>query len=166
MASDSDLWLSIKAAQNKYQSNLEVTKESPNSHENEEIVVTDIKIPPALLDTHLRVKKSPTPSDKRVLNQEDFDQRLMAKRASFFKKGRSLSLASFTNPVKRKIPKLLPLGRTKTEKSACPGSAKGHTSAKKNSCPDQMYLQENKIQGELEILGLESVIDVSEIRKK
>ena len=157
MASDSDLWLSIKAAQNKYQSNLEVTKESPNSHENEEIVVTDVKIPPASLDTHLRVKKSPTPSDKRVLNQEDFDQRLMAKRASFFKKGRSLSLASFTNPVKRKIPKLLPLGRTKTEKSACP---------KKNSCPDQMYLQENKIQGELEILGLESVIDVSEIRKK
>ena len=154
MASDSDLWLSIKAEQNKYQCHLEATKESPinsNSHDDDEIVVNhDVNMPSLSLP---ETQRHPTPSEQRVLNQEEFDQRLKAKRALFSRKGRSLSLASFTNPVKRKMPKFLPL--SKRTKTRCPPA--------KTSCPDQIYLHDNQVQGELEILGVESVIDVSGI---
>ena len=154
MASDSDLWLSIKAEQNKYQCHLEATKESPvnsNSHDDTSIVVNhDVNMPSLSLP---ETQRHPTPSEQRVLNQEEFDQRLKAKRALFSRKGRSLSLASFTNPVKRKMPKFLPL--SKRTKTRCPPA--------KTSCPDQIYLHDNQIQGELEILGVESVIDVSGI---
>ena len=152
MASDSELWLSIKAAHNKYQTTLEPTKESPNGTSDENtIVINHVQMPESRKES---LKRSPTPSDKRVLNQEEFDKRLKAKRALFSSKGRSLSLASFTNPVKRKVPKLLPLVRTRT------------TNAPRKQCPDEKYLQENQVQGELEILGLESVIDVSDIPQK
>ena len=157
MASDSDLWLSIKAAQGKYHTTLEPTKESPNGTSADEntIVINHVQMPEGRKES---LKKSPTPSSKRVLNQEEFDKRLKAKRALFSSKGRSLSLASFTNPVKRKVPKLLPLIRPKSTKTA--------TNAPRRQCPDEKYLQENQVQGELEILGLESVIDVSDIPQK
>ena len=83
-------------------------------------------------------------------------RRLKAKRALF--KGRSLSLASFTLPV-RKVPKLLPLVRPKSSNST------GKIKYRKNTQSDENYLQENKVQGELEILDLESLIDVSDVKK-
>ena len=149
MASNSDLWLDAKAIKSKHHTTLEPFKESSNDMTDENyIVINHVQMPES---PHHTVKPSPTPSDKRVLNQEEFDKRLKAKRAFFSSKGRSLSLASFTNPVKRKVPKLLPLARTKT------------ISGSRKPCPDEKYLQDHQVQGELEILGLESVIDVSDV---
>merc|ERR1719232_1172064 len=99
MASDTDLWLSLKAAQTKYQSKLEATKESPSDNGSTELIVNHVEMPSN--DIKQGHKKSPTPSHKRVLNQEEFDRRLKAKRALFSSKGRSLSLASFSLPVKK-----------------------------------------------------------------
>ena len=153
MASDSDLCLSIKAEQNKYQCHLEATKESLVSIDDDvkhTIVVNhDVKMPSLRLPAR---KSPPMPSEQRVLNQKEFDQRFKAKRALLSRKGRSLSLASFTNPVKRKIPMLLPLSKRTKPKTA-----------PLKTCPDQIYLHDNQIHGELEILGVESVIDVSGI---
>ena len=83
----------------------------------------------------------------------DHSRRLKAKRALFSSKGRSLSLASFSLPVK-KVPKLLPLVK---QRSSSP-------KAKSQKPSDEKYLEENKAQGELEILGLESLIDISDVQ--
>ena len=45
---------------------------------------------------------APTPPNKRILVQEEFDKRLLAKRGTFSKK-RSLSLASFKFSTPRKV---------------------------------------------------------------
>ena len=82
---------------------------------------------------------------------------MKAKRALF--KGRSLSLASFTLPV-RKVPKLLPLVKTRSSNS--PSKIKN----RKTEQTDEKYLEENKAQGELEILDLESLIDLSDVKKE
>lgn len=97
-------------------------------------------------------KKSPTPSHKRTLNQEEFDSRLKAKRALLSGKGRSLSLASFSLPSSvRKV-----LVKTR---SSSPKMGKSKTS-------DEKYLEQNRAQGELEILGLESLIDINDVKHK
>ena len=80
-------------------------------------------------------------------------RRLKAKRALF--KGRSLSLASFTLPV----PKFLPLVRQRSSKS--PGKVR----YRKTEQNDEKYLEENRPQGELEILALESLIDLNDVKK-
>ena len=72
MASDTDLWLSLKAAQTKYQSKLEATKESPSDNGSTELIVNHVEMPSN--DIKQGHKKSPTPSHKRVLNQEEFDR--------------------------------------------------------------------------------------------
>ncbi len=86
--------------------------------------------------------RSATPSRKRILNQDEFDRRLKAKRALFTSRGRSLSL--FSLPSVRKVI--------------------GKSTSKKRS--DEEYLEENRAQGELEILGLESLIDVNSLQKQ
>jgi hypothetical protein len=67
MASDSDLWLSVKAAQAKYQSSL---KESPTR-----LVVNHVDMP-SLPENPKEMSsgRSPTPSGQRVLNQDEFDK--------------------------------------------------------------------------------------------
>lgn len=94
----------------------------------------------------------------RRSDQDETDQKFKAKRAVFLTKGRSLSLASF---------KLLPSSSKKhhhhnkltttssTEKN-------GQTREKK----DEQYLKEYRAQGELEILNLESLINVNDVRKR
>lgn len=83
-----------------------------------------------------------------------FFRRLKAKRALFSGKGRSLSLASFSLPV-RKVPRLLPLVRPKNQSPKL---------TKPPKPTDEKYLEENKAQGELEILGLESLIDITDVQ--
>ena len=87
------------------------------------------------------------------LNIEYIYRRLKAKRALF--KGRSLSLASFTLP----LPKFLPLVRQRSSKS--PGKVR----YRKTEQSDEKYLEENRPQGELEILALESLIDLNDVKK-
>lgn len=76
MASDTDLWLSLKAAQVKYQSKLEATKESPSDFGSTELVINHIDMPSLRENPDERAphKKSPTPSGKRMLSQEEFDK--------------------------------------------------------------------------------------------
>ena len=104
---------------------------------------------------------APTPPNKRVLDQEEFDRRLKAKRGTFSKK-RSLSLASFkfSTPIKMRGPmeklgsklNLVSTGSEKTEK--------GVRKAKEDK--DLKYLQKFKARGELDLLNLDSVIDVND----
>ena len=92
----------------------------------------------------------PTPSDKRVLVQEEFDKRLKAKRAMFGTK-RSLSLASFKLPAPRKI-------------SLIPSKAAAVEVNKPD--PDQKYLVANQAKGELDSLTLEAVININDVGRK
>lgn len=187
MASDTDLWLSLKAAQAKYQSSLEATKESTtgsrdmlevtsSTDDNQlpaHIVVNRVDMPD-LPETGPRttdgtggrssVKKCPTPSHKRVLNQDEFDRRLKAKRALFSGKGRSLSLASFRLPGSSAAKKVVMMPIEKLSHSHKNSAGHGHSDEKYKA--DEKYLQENRAQGELEILGLESLINVNDVGRK
>ena len=76
MASDTDLWLSLKAAQVKYQSTLEATRESPSiDDDTAELVINHVNMPSLRENPEQeKPKKSPTPSGKRVLSQDEFDK--------------------------------------------------------------------------------------------
>ena len=75
MASDTDLWLSLKASKANYQSTLEATKESPSDNGSGELIINHVEMPKFDSDGDRKSnKKSPTPSHKRVLNQEEFDR--------------------------------------------------------------------------------------------
>lgn len=152
MASDTDLWLSLKAAQAKYQSSLEATKES-----DQDLVINHHVEMPSLVEEMQTKKSSPSPSQQRLLNQEEFDRRLKAKRALFSGKGRSLSLASFSFANVKKVPKFLPLAKARSSSPKC--------SSKRKKPSDEKYLEDNKAQGELEILGLESLIDLDDVKR-
>ena len=89
----------------------------------------------------------PTPVGKRVLEQEEFNKKLKAKRA-LFSKGRSLSLAAF----KISVPSVI---------KAVPKSAQ----VPMGSSRDEEYLRQNPIKGELDLLNLESLIDVRDVSK-
>ena len=65
---------------------------SPSEELPEKIIINDVPTPPFPLKTSS--KSGPTPPDKRILDQKEFDKKLKAKRL-FFAKGRSMSLASF-----------------------------------------------------------------------
>ena len=105
--------------------------------------------------------QAPTPPNKRVLDQEEFDRRLKAKRGTFSKK-RSLSLASFkfTTPRKVKLPmekigsklNLMNIGSEKSEKAP----------KKPKEDKDLKYLEKFKARGELDLLNLDSLIDVND----
>ena len=84
MASDTDLWSSVKAAQAKYQSTLGATKkESPtastsglgHANVNDQMhIVNHVEMPSLPENSNEKLKRSPTPNHKRVLNQEEFDR--------------------------------------------------------------------------------------------
>ena len=108
MASDTDLWLSLKAHQDRY------SKMAAKAHEaapvpqvevvdtvgGSKIVINRVEMPagPAPGSKSAISKEgtpgAPTPSHKRVLDQEEFNKKLKAKRA-IFSTSRSLSLANF-----------------------------------------------------------------------
>lgn len=103
----------------------------------------------------------PTPPHKRILEQEEFNRRLKAKRGTFSKK-RSLSLASFkfSTPSKVRLPiqklgskfNLVSTGSEKTEKVV------KITKEEK----DLQYLEKYKARGELDLLHLDTLIDVDD----
>lgn len=66
---------------------------SPSQELPEQIIINDVIDPPFPSRTP-GVKSGPTPPDKRILQQKEFDKKLRAKR-DIFGKGRSLSLSSF-----------------------------------------------------------------------
>ena len=68
---------------------------SPSQELPEQIFINDVPTPP--LPQMTSFKSGPTPPDKRILDQKEFDRKLKAKRA-IFTKGRSMSLASFRLP--------------------------------------------------------------------
>ena len=66
---------------------------SPSQELPEQIIINDVTEPPfPSRDTGAR--SGPTPPDKRILQQKEFDKKLRAKR-DIFTRGRSLSLSSF-----------------------------------------------------------------------
>ena len=88
MASDTDLLMSVKAAQAKYQPSLDATKkDSPVTSgsffsKSEELThqmpfvnfVEMPSLPENSSEKSLSQKKTPTPGHKRVLSQEEFDR--------------------------------------------------------------------------------------------
>ena len=105
----------------------------------------------------------PTPTQKRVLEQEEFDRRLKAKRFTFGKR-RSLSLASFrlSTPKKVRLPKTFSITHEKLGSKFSLGNS-GSIKAEKRVKPtkedkDRQYLEKYKARGELEVLNLDSLI--------
>ena len=81
MASDTDLWMNLKAAQAKYQSKLDASKEntSVDTIDDMELVVNQVDMPSLCEYQESELAKSShrsqaTPPDKRQLNQEEFDR--------------------------------------------------------------------------------------------
>ena len=91
-------------------------------------------------------KSGPTPPDKRVLQQKEFDKKLKAKRA-FFSKGRSMSLASFRLSTKLR----------KSSTSSSPKKAKywdKERDTEANTGPPR---------GELDFLNMEQLINLKDL---
>lgn len=65
----------------------------------------------------------------------------------------------------RKVPRFLPLAKSKLSASIhSPGGGSG--GSKRKSSHDENYLQENKAVGELDMIGVESLIDLSDVSNK
>jgi hypothetical protein len=94
-------------------------------------------------------------------------RRLRAKRAIFSGKGRSLSLASFSFPAKKvaNFRKFVAKSQSSSNNSPHQPIPVQRTQSKQQR-EDEKYLQDNKPQGELEILGLESLIEVNDVVKR
>ena len=106
--------------------------------------------------------KAPTPTHQRILDQEEFDRRLKAKRGAFSKK-RSLSLASFKFSTPRKV--RLPIEKlgNKLNLVSTGGSDKTEKVTKmQKGDKDLQYLEKYKARGELDLLNLDSLIDVND----
>ena len=103
----------------------------------------------------------PTPPHKRILVQEEFDRRLKAKRGTFSKK-RSLSLASFKFSTPRKV--RLPIEKLSSKLNLVnSGSEKTEKVVRiTKQEKDLKYLEKYKARGELDLLNLDSLIDVSD----
>ena len=71
---------------------------SPSQELPEQIIINDVITPP-FPSRAQGARSGPTPPDKRVLQQKEFDKKLRAKR-DIFTRGRSLSLSSFKFPSK------------------------------------------------------------------
>ena len=96
-------------------------------------------------------KSSPTPANKRVLDQKEFDRKLKAKRA-LFSKGRSISLASFKFPTRHRPDKT-----DKADRAA-------QKSAKRKLSEDKYErVEEQGVRGELELLGIEQLINIHDL---
>ena len=149
MASDTDLWLGLKARQAKYKNVFGATKElSPVEDERSYVTLDGDRA-----DKPVRTESG---SGKKP-ELDETDRKLKAKRAVFLTKGRSLSLASF---------KLLPSSGKKHHHPKLTSDRNGHGHAVSREARDQQYLKENRAQGELEILNLESLINVNDVRKR
>ena len=83
MASDTDLWLS---AMSKHKSSMDSSHQNVRKVDELYVINDGIEMPMASSNASSS-KKSPTPSHKRTLNQEEFDSRLKAKRALLSGKG-------------------------------------------------------------------------------
>ena len=96
MASDTDLWLSLSKHQERYSRIVDKAQQ--------DIVINKVNMPePKVPEATPDQSSAATPINKRVLDQEEFNKNLKAKRA-IFSKSRSLSLASF----KMSVPKIRP----------------------------------------------------------
>ena len=150
MASDTDLWLGLKARQAKYKNVFGATKELSPVEDERSYITLDSDRPDKPVKTDSGPAKRP--------EQDETDRKLKAKRAVLLTKGRSLSLASF---------KLLPSSSKKHHHHhKLPGDRNGHSHAISREARDEQYLKENRAQGELEILNLESLINVNDVRKR
>jgi len=96
-SSDSNLLLNVKHSEFLRPSHGSKQELSPSEELPEQIFINKIPVSEQnvqLLPQSSQSKSGPTPPDKRVLDQREFDKKLKAKRA-LFSKGRSMSLASF-----------------------------------------------------------------------
>jgi len=142
-ASDSNLLKNIRQLELK--STLGSTQElSPSSESPEQIFINDVQTPP--FPNRTPSKSGPTPPDKRILEQKEFDKKLKAKKA-LFSKGRSMSLASFKLPSRLK----------KSEKS--PKSPKYKYFEKE-------YVEQGPPKGELDFLNMEQLINIKDIQNE
>ena len=186
MASDTDLWLNLQAHQDRYskiagisrkpapaapvnsqqqqQQHLLLQGESSPIKEKERIFINRVEMPPGPVTNPKETGNgAPTPMHKRVLDQEEFNKKLRAKRA-IFSKSRSLSLASFKNLTVAipKKPKLLTIQLDKIGGKlpdfSVPAVATGRDR-------DQEYLKKHPVMGELDLLNLESLINVNDVGK-
>ena len=143
-ASDSYLLRNIRQL-DLTKSTLGSTQElSPSSESAEPIFINNVPTPP--FPSRTPSKSGPTPPDKRVLDQKEFDKKLKAKRA-IFSKGRSMSLASFKLPARFK----------KSEKS--PKSTKSKYYEKE-------YEEKSSPKGELDFLKMEQLINITDIQQE
>lgn len=121
----------------------------------------------------------PTPTNKRVLDQEEFDKRLKAKQALFSSK-KSLSLASFKLPTPKKIHVHIPFEKfskihsavsadqrdLKQEKAAGDRLHHSKDPSAAGLASDKSYLAENSAKGELDLLEVESLINIEDVARK
>ena len=121
---------------------------SPSEELPEKIIINDVPTPP--FPQRTPSKSGPTPPDKRVLDQKEFDKKLKAKRL-FFSKGRSMSLASF---------KL----SSRLRKSSAPSPKKSPKYWDKESA-EAIREKEEKAEprGELDFLHMDQLINIRDL---
>lgn len=178
MASDTDLWLNLQAHQDRYSklagfnhnqpgaaaapppaASVAVLAD-PTSKEKEKIYINRVEMPAGPANnTKDTGNGAPTPMHKRVLDQEEFNKKLRAKRA-IFSKTRSLSLASFRN-LSVTIPKKPKLPTIQLDKIG----GKLQESVVVKTDRDEEYLKQHPIMGELDLLNLEALINVNDVGK-
>lgn len=140
-ASDSNLLRNVRQLE-LTKSTLGSTQElSPNSERPEQIFINDVPTPP--FPNRTPSKSGPTPPDKRILEQKEFDKKLKAKR-DLFSKGRSMSLASFKLPSRLK----------KSEKSQ---------KSQKLKYYEKEYAEPAPPRGELDFLNMDQLINIKDI---
>ncbi|QQP39830.1 Anoctamin, partial [Caligus rogercresseyi] len=150
MSSDTDLWLSLNAERSLP---LSALNEAPN--ETSEIIVNPVRMP-SLDEEEAPVPAPVVKEERKTLNQEDVIKRLKAKQA-LFSKGRSISIASFKFPSSS-----MGLGSSNSSNSSKSSSKKTPPPATK----DDKFLAQNSIRGELDLLNLDKLINVQDLRKK
>ncbi|XP_059081229.1 anoctamin-8-like isoform X2 [Tigriopus californicus] len=157
MASDTNLFSSLRVHGDRY------AKISNNFHENElggnhvptreKILINQVHMPTEVQPS------TPTPVSPPLALEDN--KGLKAKRA-LFSKGRSLSLASFRGSVPKAPKKFKPfvLSQSKNEGSH-------HSQAKLDPVipEDEAYLMEHQAKGELDLLNLESLINMNDVNK-
>lgn len=157
MASDTNLFSSLRVHGDRY------AKISNNFQENEagsNHVPTREKI--LINQVHMPTEVQPiTPTPVNATLALEDGKGLKAKRA-LFSKGRSLSLASFRGSAPKAPKKFKPfvLSQSKNEGSH-------HSQAKLDSVipEDEAYLMEHQAKGELDLLNLESLINMNDVNK-
>ena len=122
---------------------------SPSQELPEQIIINDVITPPFPSRAQGGARSGPTPPDKRVLQQKEFDKKLRAKR-DIFTRGRSLSLCSFKFPAKFR--------KTSSEKS--PRKTKYWD--RERGEPGGGGVP----RGELDLLGLEQLVNMEDLEEE